>query len=67
MKPGSYAKRKHTFNDYILRKNENEMVENRSKDSKNVQIVALWHLKKNFIRDHKDYKVIMEKLKKFID
>ena len=67
LKPSSYKQHKHTFNSYEHRKNEPNLVENRSLKSKDVAVFALWHLQKDFIRKQTDYNIIMKKLSKYMN
>jgi hypothetical protein len=65
--PNSYEKSTHTFYEYILSKNEDSLVENRSADSSKVNVVAVWYLKKSFVRDMQDHALILDTLNKYIE
>jgi len=66
LEKGTYKQSKHTFNVYNLRKNESELVENRSPDSSTVEVVAVWQFKKEFINRQTDFNVLSEFLKNYI-
>jgi len=62
----SYQQSHHTLNRYTLKKNESELVENRSEDPSKVEVFAVWQFKKKFLNKQKDYKVLKEFLEKYI-
>lgn len=66
IKPHTYFKSSHTFNEYSLRNGEDENVENRSENSNDVSVCALWYFTKEYLRKSEDYKILLNKIKKYI-
>jgi len=68
IKPGTYHASEHSFvkNRYTLSKNENKNVENRSPNSTDVQLVALWFLQKKFLQQNDDHDDVLNFITSFI-
>ena len=66
IKRDTYVSSKHTFNEYKLRMNEEENVENRSENSSNVIVIAFWLVQKNFLATQTDHSILIEFLKGFM-
>ena len=66
LKPHSYEKSKHSLHEYTLESNEEELVENRSTNSNEVKVTAIWNLSKKFIQSFRSHSSLLDHLNKYI-
>ena len=68
LKQGTYKQYDHTLEEYYFNTGEeSKLLENRSDNSQNVKVSALWYFTKKFIKDFRNHKILLKKLKKFIN